>query len=271
MVPEAAADRDLLVAAAEAAGKVALSHFGADLAVSEKPDDAGPVTEADLATDRCLADALRTARPDYGWLSEESVDGPERLSARRTFVVDPIDGTRAFIAGEKAWGVSIAVVDEGRPIAGVVHLPARGETYAAALGGGAALDGRRIATSRRTDLKGASLLAARPQLAPEFWQGGPPPVERTFRSSLAWRLCLAASGRFDAMLTLRETWEWDIAAGCLIAAEAGAIVTDGQGATLRFNRAPPRAPGVIVAPPSLHRDLLSHRLGTAKTPSAERD
>ncbi|MEO0824018.1 MAG: inositol monophosphatase family protein [Pseudomonadota bacterium] len=239
---EAAADRDLLVAAAEAAGPIALSHFGRAVDVREKPDGAGPVSEADLAVDRALAERLAAARPAYGWLSEETADGPERLARSRAFIVDPIDGTRAFLAGEKGWALSLAVVEAGRVIAAAVHLPARAETYAAALGAGATLNSAPLQASGRTATEGASLLAARPSLEARHWPGGVPPLARSFRTSLAWRLCLAASGRFDAMLTLRDTWEWDVAAGCLIASEAGLTVSDAAGGAPLFNRAPPRLP-----------------------------
>jgi myo-inositol-1(or 4)-monophosphatase len=132
--------------------------------------------------------------------------------------------------------------------------------FAAALGQGASLNGTPIRASGRTDLAGAAALAASSQLKDELWPGGVPPVERHFRSSLAWRLCLIGQGRFDAMVTLRAAYEWDIAAGSLIAAEAGAEVTDGDGAALAFNRHPVRAPGVIAAPAALHRALMARRV-----------
>jgi myo-inositol-1(or 4)-monophosphatase len=111
-------------------------------------------------------------------------------------------------------------------------------------------------------LEGAAALAASSQLKDELWPGGSPPVERHFRPSLAWRLCLVAQGRFDIMVTLRAAYEWDIAAGSLIATEAGAAVTDGDGAALTFNRHPARAPGVIAAPQALHQALMARRVDT---------
>ena len=173
------------------------------------------------------------------------------------FIVDPIDGTRAFIAGEKGWGTALAVAERGRVVAAAMHLPARGQTYAASVGRGATLDGTPIRASARSALEGATALAASSQLKGEFWPGGIPPVERHFRSSLAWRLCLVAEGRFDLMVTLRDAFEWDIAAGALIAAEAGAMVTDRLGEALCFNRHPAQSRGVIAAPPPLHRALMA--------------
>ena len=138
-------DLALLEAAAREAGELALGYFGRPGAVREKPGGHGPVTEADLAVDAMLRERLLAARPDYGWLSEESEDDPARLGASRLFVVDPIDGTRAFVAGQRFWAHSLAVVAAGEAVAGVVHLPMLGRTYAAVRGGGARLNGAPIA------------------------------------------------------------------------------------------------------------------------------
>ncbi|MEM8597121.1 MAG: 3'(2'),5'-bisphosphate nucleotidase CysQ [Pseudomonadota bacterium] len=257
---DALADRDLLVAAAEEAGEIALRHFRRSPAVTEKPDGQGPVTEADLAVDRALAINLRRARPGYGWLSEETTDGPDRLTAERVLIVDPIDGTRAFIDGQAGWAVAVAVAVRGQITAAVVHLPARGETYAAALNAGATLNGMRLSPSPEAPVE-PEILAAKPALAPEHWPGGLPVLKRSFRPSLAWRLCLAASGRFDGMVTIQPTWEWDVASGSLIAAEAGRAVSDADGLPLAFNATPPRTPGVIAAAPALHARLIAARRG----------
>ncbi|MEL6576960.1 MAG: 3'(2'),5'-bisphosphate nucleotidase CysQ [Pseudomonadota bacterium] len=261
-VTDYAADRALLVSAAEAAGEIALEGFGRQLAIEEKADGQGPVTEIDLAVDAALRETLTGARPGYGWLSEETADGPARLSAERLFIVDPIDGTRAFIDGQKGWAVAVAVVEAGRVTAAAVHLPARGETYAAALGHGATLDGAAISPQPAPmDLRAAEVLAARPSFDAKHWPGGVPDVRRSFRSSLAWRLCLVAGGRFDGMLTIRPSWEWDIAAGSLIAAEAGRSVSDAAGAELVFNTPGTRTPGIMAADPRLHAHLVAARLG----------
>jgi myo-inositol-1(or 4)-monophosphatase len=258
-VPDAGEDTALLLDAAMAAGRIASRRFRTPVEVREKVG-LGPVTDVDIEIDTMLRARLREARRDYGWLSEESEDGPARLSARRVFVVDPIDGTRSFIAGEPGWAVSLAVVEEGRPVAAAVHLPARGETYCATEAQGAFRDGKPIAASRQTRVEKATVLTARKQMLAEHWPGGPPPLERHFRSSLAWRMCLVAEGRFDSMLTFRRAWEWDIAAGALIVAEAGALVTDGRGAALRFNSPGAQQEGVVAAPRELHRRIMAHRL-----------
>ncbi|MEM6489937.1 MAG: inositol monophosphatase family protein, partial [Pseudomonadota bacterium] len=135
----------------------------------------------------------------------------------------------------------------------------------AALGAGATLNGAAIAHSGCAAPEGAVVLGGRPVMRAEHWPGGVPPLRRVWRSSLAWRLCLVADGAFDAALSVRGTWEWDVAAGSLIAAEAGAAVSDSTGRALLFNRQPPRHDGVFVAPPALHATLLAHRLGPAGT------
>ncbi|MEJ6403171.1 3'(2'),5'-bisphosphate nucleotidase CysQ [Yoonia sp. 2307UL14-13] len=248
-------DLALLVDAARAAGQIALGYFRQAVDITEKPDGAGPVTAADLAVNAMLHDRLRAARPDYGWLSEETEDNPERLRTKRQFILDPIDGTRAFIDGGKDWAHSIAVVEDGVPIAAAVYLPVRDLMFAAEKGGGATADGVPVIATNAA-LDGATVLGAKPNFDPRFWRGGTPPIKRTFRSSLAYRLCLVAQGRFDGMITLLPTWEWDIAAGALIAAEAGAVVTDPNGHPLRFNNAHPQVPGVLCAGQQLHNALL---------------
>lgn len=252
-------DLDLLVGAVREAGRLALDHQGKPLAITEKPGGAGPVTGADLAVDALLKRRLLEGRPDHGWLSEETPDSTDRLGPQRTFIVDPIDGTRAFIAGSKDWAHSVAITEDGRPVAGVVYLPARDALYAAQAGQGATLNGEPLMLGCGPGIGAARVLTTKPSLLPEHWRGqAPPPFERHFRSSLAWRLCLVAEGAFDAMLTLRPAWEWDIAAGALIASEAGATVTDRMGAALRFNRPWPQSEGVIVAGSGLHDQITDH-------------
>lgn len=249
-------DLGLIVGAAEAAGRIALSYWRNAPKAWDKDDGAGPVTEADLAVNDALAQMLRDARPNYGWLSEESADDPARLDAARCFIVDPIDGTRAFIDGQDGFAIAIGISDGTEMTAGVVHLPARGETYTAHAFGPALKNGTPIAPSS-AGMDGASVLSTRASFDPVFWRGGRvPPIRREFRPSLAWRLCLAAEGRFDAALSLRPAWEWDIAAASLIARRAGCAVSDMTGATMRFNSAGARVNGLIVAGAPLHDALL---------------
>lgn len=257
--PDAAEDLALLIEAARGAGRIAARYFRDDPETWDKPDGAGPVTEADLAVDSMLRDRLTEARPGYGWLSEETPDSPDRLTAERVFVVDPIDGTRAFIEGSSAFSHALAVVENGEVIAGVVYLPIRGKLYAATRGGGATLNDAPIRASDTAAFDGAEVLATKHTLSPAHWPRGVPPVTRVYRPSLAYRMALVGEGRFDAMVTFRPTWEWDIAAGSLIIAEAGGVVTDAGGGRLRFNAAAPKVPGVLAAAPGLHGALLTAR------------
>ncbi len=225
-----------------------MGYFGRAPQVWQKDADQGPVTEADLAVNTMLTDTLRRARPAYGWLSEESPDNGDRLATARQFIIDPIDGTRAFIDHSRDWAHALAVTEGGRVVAGVVSLPARGLIYAATLGGGATLNGAPLRVTGVTELALAHVLTTKPNLAPDRWKGGfVPPFSKGFRSSLAYRLCLVAEGRFDAMLTLRPSWEWDIAAGSLIVAEAQGTATDRTGQALRFNNPHPQVDGVVAA------------------------
>ena len=255
-----ARDLALLTDAARKAGEIALRFWRQAPKAWEKPGQ-GPVTEADLAVNAALRDMLRSARPDYGWLSEEDPDSETRLETEFQFILDPIDGTRSFIAGEDVFAISLAVVQNGTARAGVVYLPALDRLYTATDHGPALKDGQPIMASKQQGIDGARLLTTAQALQPQHWPGGVPDLKRSFRASLAYRLCLVAEGRHDGMLTLRDAWEWDIAAGSLIAARAGAAVTDRTGQTLRFNQPNPLAPGVLVAAPGLHAALLQRLTG----------
>ena len=252
-----APDLELLIQAARAAGEVACRYAPDDTKTWDKPDGAGPVTEADLAVNDTLHDILQTARPDYGWLSEESEDSPARLSHDTLFVIDPIDGTRSFIEGSNTWAHSLAVVENGRPRAAVVYLPKRDMLYAAAMGQGATLNGTPIAIRHTADLNTAELLSVKHNFKPEFWHGPPPEVTRAYRPSLAYRMALVAEGRFDGMITFRPSWEWDVAAGDLILREAGAITSDRTGHPLHFNNPKPMVAGVLAANADLHSQIAS--------------
>ncbi|MCW8842795.1 MAG: 3'(2'),5'-bisphosphate nucleotidase CysQ [Rhodobacteraceae bacterium] len=247
-------DLSLLIDAAREAGRIALRYTGPEARVWEKPGGAGPVTEADLAVNTMLERDLRAARPAYGWLSEESEDTKERLSHDRIFVVDPLDGTRSFMQGARTWAHALAIVDKGEVIASVVYLPMLDKLYSAQKGGGAFLNNAPIMPSSQDALSGASVLAARPAMDPEHWRVVPD-VKRSHRPSLAYRTALVAEGRYDAMLTLRPTWEWDIAAGDLILREAGAATSDRYGQRLSFNNPDPRQLGMVAAPSALHQGL----------------
>lgn len=240
-----------------------MAHWRRDPEVTLKPDGS-PVSAADLEVNALLRRVLTAARPDDGWLSEESPDDPARMRAPRCLIVDPIDGTRAFLAGGRDWSIALAVVQGGAPVAAVVHLPARGTTYAAAAGQGARRDGAPMRTAPRAAASGATVLASRSAFDAGNWTNGTSGLTRHFRSSMAYRMALVSEGRFDAMLTLHPSWDWDIAAGALLVAEAGGTATDRTGAPLSFNTRGRRSNGVIAANPALAgaiRDRLARAPG----------
>lgn len=252
-------DLSLLIDAAHAAGVIAERHWTRTPKVWDKPGGHGPVTEADLEIDAMLRESLTAARPGYGWLSEESEDGVERLACDNVFIVDPIDGTRSFIDGQKSFAHSLAIARNGQVTAAVIYLPLRDKLYTAELWHGAALNGAALAASDTRDEVQATVLATRPSFSPDYWPGGLPPVQRSFRPSLAYRLALVGQGRFDGMVTFRDSWEWDIAAGALIVSEAGARITDRDAGPLRFNNPRPLLPGIIAANTPIHSALMARR------------
>ncbi len=254
-------DLELLEEAARESGKIARRFWKRDPDTWHKAEGAGPVTEADMAIDAMLHDRLRAARPDYGWLSEETEDDPARLAARRVFIIDPIDGTRAFIEGSRDFAHSLAIAEDGEITAAAIYLPMHDRMFTASRDDPVArMNGGPIRARDHARADGATVLAAKSNFRPEHWPGGLPPVKPAFRSSIAYRLALVGEGRFDAMLTLRPTWEWDVAAGSLIAEKAGAAVTDIAGRRPRFNRPEPRLRGLLAAPPALH-EILRRGLG----------
>lgn len=254
-VSDFSADLQLLIDAAHEAGRIATPFVNADPEIWDKPDGAGPVTEADLAVNRMLETELQAARPDYGWLSEESPPDGERLNRDRVFIIDPIDGTRSFIEGSQTWAHSLAIAERGKVVAGVVFLPMRNKLYTGALGLGAHLNDRPLLPSKHSDLETASVLAARPVMQEKHWHVIPE-FKRSHRPSIAYRLSLVAEGQFDAMVTLRPSWEWDIAAGAIILEEAGAVTSDKTGEGLQFNNADPRQAGMLTANQQLHGQIL---------------
>ncbi len=249
-------DLALLHEAALEAGRIAERYFRADPEVWDKGGGQGPVTEADLAIDAMLKEKLLGARPDYGWLSEETGDTADRLEQDRVFIIDPIDGTRSFIEGHKTFSHSLAIAENGEVIAAAVHLPMRGETFLAEAGGGATKNGDAIRTGMADNLPEAKILTNKANLQADYWPNGVPEFERHFRSSLAFRLCLVAENRFDGMLTLRNAWEWDVAAGDLICREAGVTVSDRLGVMPQFNSRMAQQAGFIAASPAIHDALM---------------
>jgi myo-inositol-1(or 4)-monophosphatase len=229
-----AEDRELLRTSAVTAGIIAAGYFRRDLKTWTK-DGASPVSEADIVLDNYLHNALTAARPGYGWLSEESVDDPVRLTHRRVFIVDPIDGTRGFIRGDDSWTVSLAVVEDGVPIAGVVYAPARDEMYDAALGIGARFNGQPLVRSRHPG-RTSPLIPAPGAVHQELQASGFEYTRGPYFPSLAYQLVQVATGRLDAGVARRGARDWDIAGAACILREAGVGFEDVCIGALRFNR-----------------------------------
>jgi len=257
-------DLDLILDAAREAGELALKARAGGLKIWSK-EGGSPVTDADLAVDALLKDRLRAARPDYGWLSEETVDDPARLTTTRQFVVDPIDGTVAFMKNKPWFAVSVAVVENGRPIAGVVHAPALNETYAAVTGGGATLNGMAISPSDTEDLEDAAMLGDAKMFVHPAWTNPWPAMRVESRNSIAYRVCLVAAGAFDAAVALSPKSEWDVAAADLIRSEAGACLTDHKGRAFSYNQPIPLVSSLVCANAAL-APLILNRVGHIDLP-----
>jgi myo-inositol-1(or 4)-monophosphatase len=253
-----AADLELLRTAAVTAGIIASSYFRRDLKTWTK-ENASPVSEADVMIDRFLHSALTSARPDYGWLSEESVDGPERLSRRRVFIVDPIDGTRGFINGEDSWSVSLAVVEHGVPIAGVVYAPARDEMYEASAGGGARLNGAPL-TRRVPPDRNEPLIPAPGAVHQELQAAGLDYRRGPYYPSLAYRLVQVATGRLDATVVRRGSQDWDLAGAATVLAECRIGLVDACMGAMRFNKPEIRHGALAAFAQDSLRDVLTGAL-----------
>ena len=244
-------DLELLEAAVREAGHIARKFYGGDYKQWNK-EGGSPVTEADLAVNKYLCDVLTAARPDYGWLSEENPDDPARLSKRDVFVIDPIDGTIAFLKNRPHFTICAAIVTEGRPCCGVVYNPISDELYSAQLGAGAHRNGTAIHVSSRETLEGCALLGDRSQFTQAPW----PPMHVQNRNSVAYRLVLVADASADASVSLTAKRDWDLAAADIILHEAGGLLTDARGAALIYNRPVTKQASLVAANPVLHAAII---------------
>lgn len=245
--------RDLLVALATEAGAIAVDFAKRGMKTWTK-EHSSPVTEADIAIDTFLKERLGAARPEFGWLSEETADDPARLGKRHVFIVDPIDGTRAFAGGLPDWTVSLAVVRDGRPVAAALAEPEARRVFAAALGHGATIGGRRIAAGTRGSLSGARLAGPKPMLEKAQAQGA---ILLPKIHSLALRFAKVAAGEIDAGFAGGRSHDWDLAAADLLVHEAGASLTGFDGAVPIYNRPAPVHVPLVCAGFPLHGLLTS--------------
>ncbi|WP_448146448.1 3'(2'),5'-bisphosphate nucleotidase CysQ [Labrys miyagiensis] len=236
----------LLIEAAQEAGEIGLRFARDGAQIFDKPDNS-PVTEADLAIDAHLAARLRGVSSAIGWLSEEAADSTERLSKRQVWVLDPIDGTRGFIAGNGEWVISAALVEDGRPLAGVLFRPTNGDLYSAGRGLGAFKNGVLIEASAGT-LSQTRLIAGPKPMFDLVREDLPPEVERAARlSSLALRIAYVAEGRLDAAFASGSSHDWDIAAADVILSEAGGRLSEVRGEEVTYNRAEPVHAPLVMA------------------------
>ena len=260
MTPEQE-DLQLALSATRAAADIIRRYYGTALNVRHKSPNQ-PLTEADLAADALLRATLMGARPDYGWLSEETVDTPDRLAHDRVWIVDPMDGTRSFIAGRPEFSISVGVAERGVAMAGVVHNPATREVFWCTRGGGAFAgdEGAPMDQGRPLDARpvpGAELLASRSDMARPWLQQLGRGWTLKPVGSTAYKLALVAAGRAVAYVTRGARSEWDLCAGALLIEEAGGLITDARGEPLKFNNRSPNVRGVIAARAPLHAQLLA--------------
>lgn len=239
--------RDTVAAVSDAADRALTLWAGGEPSVRRWEKAPGElVCEADLEVNALLRTRLSAIDPDAGWLSEETADTAHRLDLSRVWVVDPIDGTRDYLRGRAGWAVSVALVEDGIVRLGILAAPARNELWIARAGEGATRNGRALAASGRTALPGARVPADQlPRVDRDLIA-----VEKP--NSIALRMAMVAAAEADLVATIRWGNEWDIAASALIAAEAGAAVSDALGAPLRFNRPQPTAFGVLCCAPGIH-------------------
>lgn len=243
------ADRDALAdavaAVAAEAGALAMVRWHTDFRRWDK-SPGNPVSDIDLEVNTLIRERLTALAPDAGWLSEETVDNADRLACERLWVVDPIDGTRDYLRGRPGWSVSIALVEQGLPVIGVLDAPARGEAWRAVRGQGALRNGTPLTVGGCTEFVGARVPAdSLPREDTGLVMVAKP-------NSIALRIAMVAADEADLVATLRWGNEWDIAAAALIAGEAGATVTDALGAPLGFNTPCACAFGVLATAPGIH-------------------
>lgn len=247
---------DRLLAAVREAGEIALSFFG-KAPMSRRKADGSSVSEADLVVDAYLKKQLPDARGTYGWLSEETDDDPVRLARSRVWVVDPIDGTRAFLKDRPEWTISAALVVDGVPNLAAVYNPATDEFFHAAQGGGAFLNSDRISVTDPVPLADCRLAASATMFRPERWPQPWPEMDTVWVNSIAYRLALVAAGKCDGTVSMSGKNDWDIAAADLLVREAGGRVTTHDGKPFVYNRRSSRHSSIVAGGPALHAELIA--------------
>jgi myo-inositol-1(or 4)-monophosphatase len=246
-----AAERDRLAAAVREAGAMAMRTFRGELKSWTKGASSSPVSEADIAVDALLRERLSAIRA-AGWLSEETEDDPARLAADRVWIVDPIDGTRAFLANRDDWCVSVALAERGRPVVAAIYAPSTDDLFLASAGGGATHNGRPMSATDGTSLAGARVAGPDRRLARLASFGI---VAELKVHALALRVSRVAQGRLDIALAGPNSSDWDLAAADLLVHEAGGVLTTLAGETLVYNRPKPKHSALFAAGRARHQVL----------------
>lgn len=254
-------EKDVAVAAAHAAGAIIRDVYRSDFRVQYKRGDRSPVTRADHEADREIRRRVRAAFPADGWLSEETVDSVARLGAQRVWVVDPMDGTKEFVDRIPEFCVSIALIEAGRPVVGVVYNPTLDDLFWAVRGAGAwrrdeSGDDRRLQMRSTPRLADATVLSSRSETKRGEWSEFRGVFRARPMGSIAGKLASLAAGEADASFTLTPKNEWDICAGALLVEEAGGRVTTLAGTPVRFNQATTLLQGLVASNGVLHAQLL---------------
>jgi myo-inositol-1(or 4)-monophosphatase len=249
-------DSALLVAAVREAGALAHALFRTELRNWTK-GASSPVSDADIAVNDLLEKRLRSATPDYGWLSEESADDPSRLGKHRVWIVDPIDGTRGYLAGKEDWCVSVALVENEAPLLAAVFAPASDEFFFAVRAQGATCNGVALRATSGTELDFSRVAGPKP-LVERLRKTAEQIVLYPRIGSLALRLCRVADGRLDAAFAGGQSRDWDLAAADLIVHEADGNMTALSGDAILYNR-PEVTHGVLVAAGrDRHAEIIEH-------------
>lgn len=249
-------EKALALAAARAAGDIIRAIYETNYTVEYKKGDNSPVTLADREANRKIHTMLQTAFPDYGWLSEETVDSSARLSARRVWVVDPMDGTKEFIQKIPEFAVSIGLIEAGRPILGVVYNPILDQLFWAVRGQGGWCGSRPLRVPETLHLADATILSSRSETKRGEWKDFSALFRARLMGSIAYKLACIANGEADASFTLTPKNEWDICAGALLVEEAGGRVTTLSGTPVLFNQPTTLLQGLVASNGKLHTQLL---------------
>jgi myo-inositol-1(or 4)-monophosphatase len=252
---KASSEHNLVKESILEAGKLALKWFKKD-PEQWKKDDGSLVSKADIEINDLLNKLLKNKNPEFGWLSEENEDDKSRLNKKITFVVDPLDGTKAFLEGKKEFSISVAIVKNGLPISGIVFSPSTDEMFEAEKNKGSWKNNKKVIISNYNRLEKCKMIAFKPMFSHPAWKEPWPKMDVENRNSIAYRMALVASGQYDAMMALNSKNDWDIAAGDLLISESGGIVTLHTNKKIIYNTENTKKPSVIGTNKAIHEKII---------------